>query len=147
MPLVNICEPDQSRFTKRFLTDYYLHPPNQINGKATFGRNYSWGTLDIMDSNHSDFLHLRSMVIGHMQDLREVTNELLYENFRSARLANGLNGYNNFNDSGSVSNSIYETDKDRQLREKEEEIKRMQEMLKKLQSENELKLKPVETQH
>ena len=90
------------------------------------------------------------MVIGHMQDLREVTNELLYENYRSARLANGLNGYNNFNDSGSVSNSIYETEKDRQLREKEaleEEIKRMQEMLKKLQSENELKLKPVEAQH
>lgn len=91
------------------------------------------------------------MVIGHMQDLREVTNELLYENYRSARLANGPNGYSNFNDSGSVSNSIHESEKDRQLedrlREKEEEIKRMQEMLKKLQSENELKLQPLESQH
>lgn len=89
------------------------------------------------------------MVIGHMQDLREVTNELLYENFRSARLANGgLNGYGNgFNDSGSISNSIHESDKDRQLREKEAQIQRMQEMLKKLQSESELKMQPLESQH
>lgn len=92
-----------------------------------------------MNSDHSDFIRLRSLLVSNMQDLREVTNEFLYENYRSIKLANGYSGGNNFNESGSVSNSIYETEKDRQLREKEEEIKRMQEMLKKLQQGAEIK--------
>ena len=118
----------------------------EVNGKMTLGRNYAFGTVDIMDPAHSDFLKLRSMLISNLQDLKEVTNELLYENYRSVRLANGMNGLNNctnFNDSGSISNSIHisEDEKDRQLREKEEELKKMQEMLKRLQAESEMKSK------
>jgi septin family protein len=43
----------------------------EVNGKCTLGRNYSFGTVDIMDSNHSDFLKLRSMLISNLQGMND----------------------------------------------------------------------------
>jgi len=107
----------------------------EINGKMSLGRQYPYGTVDIMNSEHSDFLKLRSMLVSLMQDLREITIDLHYENFRTARLANGHNG----NDTQSISNSFYEDEKDKMLREKENQLKKMQEMLEKMQMEMKLK--------
>lgn len=74
-----------------------------------------------------------------MQDLKEVTQESHYENFRAAQLSgetelsngdiedaprNGKRAHN-------VTNAIIE--KDRALMEKEEELRRMQEMIAKMQ--------------
>lgn len=63
--------------------------------------------------------------------MRELTTDLHYENFRSIRLSttNGFSNNISCNDSGSISNSFYESEKDRMLREKEEEIRKMQEMV------------------
>lgn len=75
-----------------------------------------------------------------MQDLQEVTQEVHYENYRSERLAKGVrqngkatngNGHlakeENFDEHDS-------NDKDRILREKEAELRRMQEMLAQMQA-------------
>ncbi|KAF6017153.1 SEPT7 [Bugula neritina] len=59
-----------------------------INGKKVRGRQYPWGTVDVDNLVHNDFLALRDMLIRtHMQDLKDVTNNVHYENFRYKKLA------------------------------------------------------------
>ena len=73
-------------------------------------------------------MKLRSLLVSNMQDLRESTNEL-YENYRSARLA--ARGSETHSSLGVLEDSM--EDKDLILREKEAELKRMQEMITKMQ--------------
>jgi len=57
------------------------------DGAKYRGREYPWGTVNIEDSNHCDFMALRNLVLAHhMQDLKEVTHSLHYENFRCTKL-------------------------------------------------------------
>lgn len=79
-----------------------------------------------------------------MQDLQEVTQEVHYENYRSERLAkasrsNGtVNKVSNGNGHLAKEEVFDDTDtggeKDRILKEKEAELKRMQEMLVQMQA-------------
>jgi len=57
-------------------------------GKKVRGRRYPWGTVDIENLDHCDFVPLRNMLIRtHLQDLKDVTNYIHYENFRCRKLA------------------------------------------------------------
>merc|ERR1719228_2051047 len=57
------------------------------NGKRVRGRKYPWGTVNIEDKNHCDFLSLRSLVLAHhMQDLKDVTSQVHYEKYRCTKL-------------------------------------------------------------
>jgi len=57
-------------------------------GKRVRGRRYPWGVVDIENLDHCDFVPLRNMLIRtHLQDLRDVTNYIHYENFRCRKLA------------------------------------------------------------
>lgn len=59
-----------------------------IDGKKCRGRKYPWGLVDIENLDHCDFVPLRNMLIRtHLQDLRDVTNYIHYENFRCRKLA------------------------------------------------------------
>jgi len=59
-----------------------------INGKKARGRKYPWGVAEVENLEHCDFIALRDMLIRtHMQDLKEVTNNIHYENFRCRKLA------------------------------------------------------------
>ena len=65
------------------------------------------------------------MLITHMQDMQEVTHDVHYENYRSQKLAR---------QTGSVAPKKVAPptmldDKDKQLQEKEAELRRMQEMV------------------
>jgi len=63
-----------------------------IDGKKCRGRKYPWGMVDIENMEHCDFVPLRNMLIRtHLQDLRDVTNYIHYENFRCRKLA-GVTG-------------------------------------------------------
>jgi len=56
-------------------------------GKKVRGRQYPWGTVNIEDRNHCDFTALRSLLLSHhMQDLKDVTNSVHYENYRCNKL-------------------------------------------------------------
>merc|ERR1712223_91338 len=58
------------------------------DGKKIRGRKYPWGIVDIENMEHCDFVPLRNMLIRtHLQDLKEVTNNVHYENFRCRKLA------------------------------------------------------------
>ncbi|XP_034401472.1 septin-7-like isoform X1 [Cyclopterus lumpus] len=60
----------------------------EVNGKRVRGRQYPWGVADVENGEHCDFTILRNMLIRtHMQDLKDVTNNVHYENYRSRKLA------------------------------------------------------------
>ncbi|CAH1800594.1 unnamed protein product, partial [Owenia fusiformis] len=113
----------------------------EVKGRKVRGRMYPWGVVEVENPEHCDFIKLRTMLITHMQDLQEVTQEIHYENFRSDKLANGGGGgertqrkskYRNKLDSVDKEEKLSE--KDRQLQEKEAELRRMQDMIAKMQA-------------
>lgn len=58
------------------------------DGKVFRGRQYPWGTVNVDEQAHCDFMALRTMLIRtHMQDLKDVTNNVHYENYRFKKLA------------------------------------------------------------
>ncbi|KAK3086030.1 hypothetical protein FSP39_012387 [Pinctada imbricata] len=60
----------------------------EAGGKKIRGRQYPWGIVEVENLEHNDFIALRNMLIRtHMQDLKDVTNNVHYENFRYSKLA------------------------------------------------------------
>ncbi|KAI8994124.1 hypothetical protein BD414DRAFT_481487 [Trametes punicea] len=55
--------------------------PKIVQGK--FVRHYRWGTLDVMDASHCEFLHLRGAIFHHMETLQKYTREYLFEKFKT----------------------------------------------------------------
>lgn len=102
----------------------------EVKGRKTRGRLYPWGVVEVENPEHCDFIKLRTMLITHMQDLQEVTQELHYENYRAERLAERPVAIG-FKKSAGGDEKISERDKI--LREKEEELRRMQAELQKMQ--------------
>ncbi|XP_034237136.1 septin-1 [Thrips palmi] len=103
----------------------------EVRGRKVRGRLYPWGVVEVENPEHCDFIKLRTMLITHMQDLQEVTQEVHYENYRSERLAKGAPMPKK---TPSLDAAIIPAEKDRILQEKEAELKRMQEMLAKMQA-------------
>lgn len=115
----------------------------EVKGRKVRGRLYPWGVVEVENPEHCDFIKLRTMLITHMQDLQEVTQEVHYENYRSERLAKSArkpttqltttNGAANGNGvNGKISDEMLE--KDRILLEKEAELKKIQEELARMQA-------------
>lgn len=60
----------------------------EIAGKKVRGRMYPWGVVDVENPLHSDFIKLRTFLIStHMQDLKDTTQDVHYENFRMQCIA------------------------------------------------------------
>lgn len=56
-------------------------------GRRVRGRKYPWGVIEVDNEDHCDFFKLRQMLIRtHMEELKEHTNNALYENYRSDKL-------------------------------------------------------------
>jgi septin 7 len=59
-----------------------------VGGKKVRGRQYPWGIIEVENEAHCDFVKLRHMLIrSHMEELKDHTNHVLYENYRIAKLA------------------------------------------------------------
>ncbi|RKF80941.1 Cell division control protein 3 [Golovinomyces cichoracearum] len=57
------------------------------DGRKIRGRRYPWGIIEVDNEEHCDFVKLRQMLIRtHMEELKEHTNNALYENYRSEKL-------------------------------------------------------------
>jgi septin 7 len=57
------------------------------DGRKVRGRRYPWGVIEVDNEEHCDFVKLRQMLIRtHMEELKEHTNNVLYENYRSDKL-------------------------------------------------------------
>ncbi|KAM9020220.1 LOW QUALITY PROTEIN: septin-10 [Ara ararauna] len=59
----------------------------QVGNKTVRVRQYPWGTVEVENENHCDFVKLREMLIcTNMEDLREQTHVRHYELYRRCRL-------------------------------------------------------------
>lgn len=110
----------------------------EVAGKKVRGRQYPWGVVEVENPKHSDFIKLRTMLIStHMQDLKDVTQDVHYENFRAQCISQisqqAIRERSKLKrDSGPQFDSSI-TDTDRLLLQKDEEIRRMQDMLTQMQ--------------
>ena len=107
----------------------------EAKGRKVRGRVYPWGVVEIENPEHCDFIKLRTMLIAHMQDLQEVTQEVHYENYRLQKLAAearaGVKAEMMMDDSGTVDGDEMK----KILQEKEAELRKMQELMAKMQAE------------
>ncbi|XP_011418072.1 septin-2 isoform X5 [Magallana gigas] len=131
----------------------------EVKGKKVRGRMYPWGVVEVENPDHCDFIKLRTMLITHMQDLQEVTQEVHYENFRAEKLAGGgsvpkksrkprnEDAYNEMMDKRRPESQTADlSEREKQLVEKEQELRRMQEMIAKMQAEMNQKNTPQKMQ-
>jgi septin 7 len=59
------------------------------NQREVRGRSYPWGIVEVDNEEHCDFVKLRQMLVRtYMEELREHTNDVLYENWRTEKLSN-----------------------------------------------------------
>jgi len=63
----------------------------EVNGRRVRARQYPWGIVEVDNPKHSDFLAVRSALLySHLADLKEITHEFLYENYRTDKLSKGV---------------------------------------------------------
>ena len=56
-----------------------------IDNKKVLGREFIWGTMQVENPNHCDFNLLKSILFDtHMEDLKELTRENFYEEWRTS---------------------------------------------------------------
>ncbi|XP_035827807.1 septin-5-like [Aplysia californica] len=65
----------------------------EAGGKKIRGRAYPWGIVEVDNPDHCDFVRLRQMLIStHMQDLKDVTSDVHYENYRATHIRTQMSG-------------------------------------------------------
>ncbi|MCJ1327939.1 hypothetical protein MMC10_004614 [Thelotrema lepadinum] len=96
-----------------------------IGGRRVRARQYPWGVVEIDNPRHSDFLALRSALLhSHLADLKEITNDFLYENYRTDKLSKNVDG-----GAGMDSSMNPEDLASQSVRLKEEQLRREEEKL------------------
>lgn len=65
----------------------------EIDNKKVRARQYPWGVVEVENPRHSDFLAIRSALLhSHLADLKEITHDFLYENYRTEKLSKSVDG-------------------------------------------------------
>ncbi|CAL8361357.1 unnamed protein product [Merluccius merluccius] len=116
----------------------------EAKGKRVRGRLYPWGIVEVENTSHCDFIKLRNMLVRtHMQDLKDVTRETHYENYRAhciqsmTRMVVKERNRNKLTRESGTDFPIpavgADSETEKLIREKDEELRRMQEMLHKIQ--------------
>jgi len=99
----------------------------EVDGKKIRGRRYPWGVVEVENMEHCDFIALRNMLIRtHMTDLKEVTNNVHYENFRCRKLAGVGVSANDGGKSNRISNKNPLAQMEEERREHEMKMKKME---------------------
>uniref|UniRef100_A0A8C9GJR1 Septin 12 n=1 Tax=Piliocolobus tephrosceles TaxID=591936 RepID=A0A8C9GJR1_9PRIM len=58
-----------------------------VNGRCVLGRKTNWGVIEVENMAHCEFPLLRDLLIrSHLQDLKDITHNVHYENYRVIRL-------------------------------------------------------------
>ncbi|XP_005872993.1 PREDICTED: septin-12 isoform X1 [Myotis brandtii] len=58
-----------------------------VNGRCVLGRKTKWGIIEVENMEHCEFPLLRDLLIrSHLQDLKDITHNVYYENYRVCRL-------------------------------------------------------------
>ncbi|KAF4015558.1 septin-12 [Dama dama] len=60
---------------------------HMVNGRCVLGRKTKWGIIEVENMAHCEFPLLRDLLIrSHLQDLKDITHNVHYENYRIVRL-------------------------------------------------------------
>ncbi|KAI9363302.1 Septin-domain-containing protein [Pilaira anomala] len=100
-----------------------------VNGRTVRGRQYPWGAVEVDNPKHSDFGRLRSALLSsHLQDLKEITHDFLYENYRTEKLSRTVNGGDQENASINPEDMASQSVrlKEEQLRKEEEKLREIE---------------------
>ena len=73
--------PTRHELIQQYTPSTHPSPPSKLV-RGRFVRSYRWGSLDVMDPAHNDFLALRTALIHHMETLQKYTREYLFDKFR-----------------------------------------------------------------
>ncbi|KAI4136966.1 MAG: hypothetical protein LQ341_005350 [Variospora aurantia] len=101
----------------------------EIGGRRVRARQYPWGIVEIDNPRHSDFLAIRSALLhSHLADLKEITHDFLYENYRTEKLSKSVDGGahqdSSMNPEDLASQSVRL--KEEQLRREEEKLREIE---------------------
>ncbi|KAK0749064.1 septin [Schizothecium vesticola] len=101
----------------------------EIGGRKVRARQYPWGVVEVDNPRHSDFLAIRSALLhSHLADLKEITHDFLYENYRTEALSKSVEG------GAGVDSSMNPGDLASQsVRLKEEQLRREEEKLREIE--------------
>ncbi|XP_033834557.1 septin 4a [Periophthalmus magnuspinnatus] len=118
----------------------------ESKGRRVRGRLYPWGVVEVENPVHSDFLLLRNMLVRtHMQDLKDVTRDSHYENYRAQCIQSMTRmvvqerqrSLREKHRDGSLAELPLplgiDPETERLIFEKDEELRRMQEVLERIQ--------------
>lgn len=100
----------------------------EISGELVRVRRYPWGVVEIDNPKHSDFGRLRNALLNtHLTDLKEITHDYLYENYRTEKLSRAVNqgGPDYSNDKSILPEDLATQSvrlKEEQLRKEEEKV-------------------------
>lgn len=89
--------------------EFEVKDPKSGKTRIIKARQYPWGLVDINDPKHSDFPVLKSVLLGsHLQDLKDLTHDFLYETYRTERLSK-VTGVNSRNDEDYDESEFHDT--------------------------------------
>ncbi|OON14712.1 cell division protein, partial [Opisthorchis viverrini] len=109
-------------------------------GKRARGRQYPWGVAEVENPRHCDFTKLRIFLLKtHMQDLKDMTLDVHYENYRAKYITERMSKRHTDRREVGPTRTDREggfealVDQDSLLKQKEEELQRMQQMVSRMQ--------------
>ncbi|XP_062999783.1 septin-5 isoform X1 [Elgaria multicarinata webbii] len=110
----------------------------EAKGQRVRGRLYPWGIVEVENQAHCDFVKLRNMLIRtHMHDLKDVTCDVQYENYRAQCIQQMTSKLTQDNRIESpipiLPLPTPDAETEKLIKMKDEELRRMQEMLQKMQ--------------
>ncbi|KAK0476734.1 septin [Armillaria novae-zelandiae] len=100
----------------------------ELDGEPVRARVYPWGIAEVDNPQHSDFSRMRSAILSsHLGDLKTLTEDVLYETYRTEKLSRGVN-------SDARDSSLLPEDLANQsVRLKEEQLRREEEKLREVE--------------
>ncbi|EWC48093.1 septin-like spn3 [Drechslerella stenobrocha 248] len=101
----------------------------EVGGRRVRARQYPWGVVEVENPRHSDFLAIRSALLhSHLADLKEITHDFLYENYRTEKLSKSVDG-------GAADDSTMNPEDlaSQSVRLKEEQLRREEEKLREIE--------------
>ncbi|CEH14157.1 septin 3 [Ceraceosorus bombacis] len=99
-----------------------------ISGQPVRARTYPWGIVEVDNPKHSDFARLRSALLStHLTDLKEITHDFLYENYRTEKLSRTV--HSDYADTAMPADELANQSvrlKEEQLRKEEEKLREIE---------------------
>jgi cell division control protein 11 len=104
----------------------------ELEGRTVRARQYPWGIVEVDNPRHSDFLAIRSALLhSHLADLKEITHDFLYENYRTEKLSKSVNDATSAGDNSESLDP--QSLASQSVRLKEEQLRREEEKLREIE--------------